>query len=78
MLTVTIPGKGTLNLKHMVLDFNGTMACDGTLLPGVEERLNLLAEQLGVHILTADTFGLCKISCQGINGTAASAYSALR
>ncbi len=41
MLTVTIPGKGTLKLKHMVLDFNGTMACDGTLLAGVEERLNL-------------------------------------
>ncbi|MFA4885857.1 MAG: ATPase P [Desulfotomaculaceae bacterium] len=68
MLTVTIPGKGTLKLKHIVLDFNGTMACDGTLIPGVEERLNLLAEQLVVHILTADTFGLCKISCQGING----------
>lgn len=39
---------------------------DGKLLPGVEERLNLLAENLEVHIITADTFGLCKSSCQGI------------
>ncbi|NLI12276.1 HAD family hydrolase [Pelotomaculum propionicicum] len=68
MLTVTIPGKRTLELKHIVLDFNGTMACDGYLIPGVKERLNLLAEKLEVHILTADTFGLCKTSCRGING----------
>lgn len=68
MLTVTIPGEGTLELKHIVLDYNGTMACDGNLIPGVEERLNLLAEQLQVHIITADTFGICKASCRGING----------
>ncbi|MDD2554138.1 MAG: ATPase P [Desulfotomaculaceae bacterium] len=68
MLTVTIPGEGTLELKHIVLDYNGTMACNGNLIPGVEERLNLLAEQLQVHIITADTFGICKASCRGING----------
>lgn len=26
MITVNIPGKGTCNYKHIVLDFNGTMA----------------------------------------------------
>jgi len=69
MLTVDIPGKGTFNFRHIVLDFNGTMACDGILVPGVEERLNRLAEQLAVHILTADTFGLCRSSCRGIKGS---------
>lgn len=68
MITVDIPGKRTLNLKHIVLDFNGTMACDGLLLSGVEERLNKLAEQVDVHIMTADTFGLCRSSCSGIKG----------
>ena len=68
MLKITIPGEGTLELKHIVLDFNGTMACDGNLIPGVEERLNLLAEKLDVHIITADTFGFCRTSCRGING----------
>lgn len=68
MLKVTIPGAGTLELKHLVLDFNGTMACDGNLIPGVGERLNLLAEQLKVHIITADTFGLCRASCRDIKG----------
>lgn len=69
MIKVNIPGKGTVNYKHIVLDFNGTMACDGILIPGVEERLNKLAEQVEVHIMTADTFGLCRSSCSRIRGS---------
>ncbi|WP_337833208.1 HAD family hydrolase [Desulfoscipio gibsoniae] len=64
-----IPGRGTLQLKHIVLDYNGTMAKDGMLLPGVEKSLNRLSECLKVHILTADTFGKCRGECKGINGT---------
>lgn len=69
MLAVEIPGRGRLELEHLVLDFNGTMACDGKLLPGVEERLNALAGVLTVHILTADTFGTAAQACRGIKGT---------
>ena len=57
MLEVTIPGHKTLNLSHLVLDYNGTIACDGRILEGVKERLETLAQSLEVHILTADTFG---------------------
>ncbi len=35
MLEIDIPGKSTLKLSHLVLDYNGTVACDGHLLPGV-------------------------------------------
>ncbi|MDA8335235.1 MAG: ATPase P [Peptococcaceae bacterium] len=69
MIKVNIPGKGSVVYTHIVLDFNGTISCDGVLIPGVEDRLNRLAENLEVHILTADTFGLCRKSCQGIRGT---------
>jgi soluble P-type ATPase len=69
MISVNIPGRGVMELKHIVLDFNGTMACDGTLIPGVEERLNKLSGQLEVHIMTADTFGLCRSACSGIKGS---------
>ncbi|WP_027717289.1 HAD family hydrolase [Desulfovirgula thermocuniculi] len=69
MLAVEIPGRGRLELEHLVLDFNGTMACDGKLLPGVEERLNALADVLTVHILTADTFGTAAQACRGIKAT---------
>jgi soluble P-type ATPase len=57
MIEVDIPGYGRLSLRHLVLDFNGTLACDGGLLPGVAERLKRLSETLQVVVLTADTFG---------------------
>ncbi len=57
MIEISIPGKGTLRLSHLVLDVNGTLALDGQLLPGVAGRLDALKEQLQVHLLTADTHG---------------------
>jgi P-type E1-E2 ATPase len=69
MLTVNIPATGVLELNHIVLDFNGTIACDGKLLPGVAEKLNLLSDKLDIHILTADTFGTCAEACRGIRGS---------
>ena len=57
MIEIDIPGYKKLTLTHLVLDFNGTLACDGTLLPGVADRLNALSEKLTVVVLTADTFG---------------------
>lgn len=57
MIKIDIPGFGGLQLAHLVLDYNGTIAVDGILIPGVAERLGALAEQLTVHVVTADTFG---------------------
>ena len=57
MITIDIPGKGTLELEHVVFDVNGTLAVDGVLLPGVKERMDALREQVQVHMLTADTHG---------------------
>lgn len=68
MITLDIPGMEKLLLKNMVLDFNGTIALDGNLIPGVQERLNSLAETLDIYILTADTFGTVATACANING----------
>lgn len=57
MLRLDIPGRGTLELAHLVLDLNGTIALDGEVLPGVAERLATLAESLTIHLVTADTHG---------------------
>ena len=35
MIAVDIPGYRELRLEHLVLDYNGTLAEDGKLLPGV-------------------------------------------
>jgi hypothetical protein len=56
MLSVDIPGYQTLRLDHVVFDYNGTLACDD-LLVGVKSRLNELAKDVHVQVVTADTFG---------------------
>ncbi len=57
MIEINLPGAQLLRLSHLILDYNGTLAADGSLLPGVAERLEILAKHLEIHILTADTFG---------------------
>jgi len=69
MLTIDIPGRQTLELKNLVLDFNGTLARDGKLLPGVASRLNKLSDNLQVCIISADTFGSVEEQLKDINCT---------
>ena len=52
-----ISGGKSLTVKQLVLDFTGTLSCDGTLLTGIAERLEKLAKNLHITVLTADTFG---------------------
>jgi soluble P-type ATPase len=66
MLEIAIPGTETLHLDYLVADFNGTLACDGVLLPGVGEALCHLAQQLSLHVVTADTFGKAREALAGI------------
>ena len=68
MIRIEIPGQDHIELKHIVLDFNGTMATDGVLIPGVQESLNQLSSLLEVHLLTADTFGTVREACLHIKG----------
>ncbi|MBT8342642.1 MAG: ATPase P [Desulfatitalea sp.] len=62
MLQYTIPGYGELNLTHLVMDYNGTLAVDGALIPGVKDRLFALSDKVALHVITADTFGLAQTS----------------
>ena len=66
MIEVTIPGFHKLNLVHLVLDYNGTLACDGRLLNNVKACLNILSQSLQIHIVTADTFGKAKEELDGV------------
>jgi soluble P-type ATPase len=71
MLEVTIPGYRTLGFSHLVLDYNGTIACDGHLIPGVRDRLEALSKSVAINILTADTFGsvrkeMTDIPCEAV------------
>ena len=57
MIELNIPGRGMIQLQHLVCDINGTLAVDGQLLEGVKLRLSALHDRLTLHLLTADTHG---------------------
>lgn len=57
MIDIDIPGLGRYTFHHLVLDVNGTIARDGRLLSGVEDRLKRLRDRLNVHLITADSHG---------------------
>ncbi|MCF8303793.1 MAG: hypothetical protein K9I94_11005 [Bacteroidales bacterium] len=57
MINVEIPGFKRLQLEHIVLDYNGTIAEDGLVLERVKGLLNDLSNNVEIHVITADTFG---------------------
>ena len=58
MIELDIPGRGSVQLRHLVLDVNGTLAVDGDLLDGITKRISSIRDRLEVHLVTADTHGL--------------------
>ena len=57
MIELRIPGRGALQIEHLVTDVNGTLAIDGQLISGLNKRLASLRDRVTVHLLTADTHG---------------------
>lgn len=63
-MTLTISGMEQIELKHLVLDYNGTIAINGNLIQGVMQRLQQLSSELTIHVLTADTYGSVHEQCK--------------
>jgi len=57
MIDLTIPGRGPLRISHLVMDVNGTLAVDGTLIDGLARRISGLRDRVEIHLVTADTHG---------------------
>lgn len=57
MIEITIPGRDTLRIEHLVTDVNGTLAVDGQLTDGIARQLLALRDRLQIHMLTANTHG---------------------
>jgi len=66
MIELNIPGAEPLQIQHIVMDYNGTLAIDGLLLEGVTSQLNRLAALVQLHVVTADTFGLAGRQLAGL------------
>ena len=67
MITILIPGNREISVKHLVLDYNGTLAVDGMLIPNLKPLLNKLSEQLAIYVITADTFGTVEKELAGVD-----------
>ena len=67
MIQIDIPGWGMLEVEHIVLDLNGTIATDGKIAPEVKQRIHSLSQKVKIHILTADTQGTAVQETQGMN-----------
>jgi P-type E1-E2 ATPase len=70
MIELSVPGRGSLQLQHLVTDVNGTLAKDGVLIEGLAKRIAAIQDRLVVHLLTADTHGRQATIDQQLNLTA--------
>jgi len=56
--TISVPGWGSIEIKNIVLDLNGTVTESGNLIPGVLDSLqSLRSEGLDIYVLSGDTRG---------------------
>ena len=65
-MIVSIPGMQNYEVTDLVMDFNGTLAVEGSLIEGVRERLIEIGKLLRLHVVTADTFGMAKIELRDL------------
>lgn len=66
-ILVEIPNAEALHIRHIVLDYNGTLAKDGSLVEDIRLLLQILTEICQVHVITADTFGSVHRQLEGLN-----------
>jgi len=55
VIRITVPGRGSDTIEHLILDLNGTISVDGRIVRGVKEKLRRLSEALEITVVTADT-----------------------
>lgn len=61
-----IPGFGDLDITSVVLDYNGTLAVNGKLIPGLADILQNLSQSFRLHVLTGDTYGIASEQLDGL------------
>ncbi|MGM7634930.1 HAD family hydrolase [Bacillus sp. Hm123] len=63
-MEINIPGRGLIKIKNLLLDYNGTIACDGKVIPSVKEKIEAINKKgIRVQLVTADTHGTARSQC---------------
>ncbi|WP_341503818.1 hypothetical protein [Gallaecimonas sp. GXIMD4217] len=78
-MLISIPGRESIEINNVILDFNGTIAIDGKLIAGVADKINALSKSLRFYVVTADTYGtaereLAGVDCQVVNLSTSQRY----
>jgi len=66
MIDIQIPGFKHVAVEYLVLDFNGTIACDGVISESTLQLMTVLSRNVEIHVLTADTHGNAAAACAGL------------
>ena len=64
-MKIDIPNDKIIEITDIVCDYNGTIAKDGIVLPGIKELFSSLGREYSLHVITADTFGSVKKQLEG-------------
>ena len=67
MISVTMPDSRQFSFKHVIFDYNGTLAEDGIIKQTVKELLQELAAKVHIAVITADTFGIAREQLKDID-----------
>ncbi|MEK5485140.1 HAD family hydrolase [Lysinibacillus sp. FSL M8-0355] len=63
-MEINIPGRGIIKITNLLLDYNGTIACDGRVIPSLKEKIEAINKKgIRVHLVTADTHGTARNQC---------------
>ena len=65
-MKIEIPGYPSLDLKYLLLDYNGTIALDGIISEAVANKIRQLSDLFQIYVLTADTNGTARQMCEGL------------
>lgn len=68
MISVQLPNGRQYGFRHVVFDYNGTLAEDGRMSGEVRQLLGELASKTHVAVITADTFGLAHEELAAVPG----------
>jgi soluble P-type ATPase len=63
---IDIPDYGELVIEYILFDLNGTLACEGRIVPSTRQRLAALGGQVDLVVMSADTHGTLAAECAGL------------
>ena len=66
MIKISMPKCEDIEIKNLVLDYNGTLAKDGYLIMGVAELIRKIARSVNIYVITANTFGSVHTELRGL------------